>query len=410
VAGKEKISFVEGLSKLQRVELDSCSRCSECLKWCPVYEALQIKEITTPEKITAYRQFHYNLSGLKSLFLGGKEPTKEELENFRDALYQCTTCGACGESCEVGIWTQKLWPTLRKKMVELGIGPPEPQRTIEGVIKVKHNPYDLPSENRFSWLPKEVTVLEEAEWGYYAGCSGSYVAQPMVAGAVKFLSAAGIPFTMLNQSGREEWCCGFPLYIIGQQDLVKELIEHNLNGYVQQGVKKLIVSCPCCTYMIRNMWPQFYGQELPFTVHHISEIAAPILENQQLSFQGAFRELVTYHDPCYLSRGVRIVQEPRQVLQEVPGLKLVEMERNHHLSHCCGAGGGIRRAYPELSYDIAINTIKKAEATGAKVMAISCPACYERLHLAIKVCNYHTELKIMDLMDIVTQAITPSAG
>jgi heterodisulfide reductase subunit D len=101
-----------------------------------------------------------------------------------------------------------------------------------------------------------------------------------------------------------------------------------------------------------------------------------------------------------LARGIGLVDEPRKLIGILPEAEFIEMERNKRLSKCCGAGGGIRRGFPELSFDMAINLIKDAEKTGARILAISCPACYERLHLAVKERNYKTELRIMDLMQI----------
>ncbi len=132
--GKQQ-SFIEGLTKLHLIELDACTRCSECLKWCPVQEVTENRKISPPEKIRMYRDFIKNTEGLKARLFGPGEVSRQLLEEFAKAVFECTTCGACGEACEVGIFSQRLWPFLRKKMVDMGLGPIGPQANLPKVIK-----------------------------------------------------------------------------------------------------------------------------------------------------------------------------------------------------------------------------------------------------------------------------------
>ncbi|HDO35266.1 MAG TPA: (Fe-S)-binding protein, partial [Nitrospirae bacterium] len=137
----EKTSFVEGLTKRHLIELDACTRCSECLKWCPVQEVTGNRGISPPEKIRMYRDLINNTEGLKARLFGPRKVNRELLEEFAKAVFECTTCGACGESCEVGIFSQRLWPFLRKKMVDMGLGPLGPQANLPKVIERTGNPY-----------------------------------------------------------------------------------------------------------------------------------------------------------------------------------------------------------------------------------------------------------------------------
>lgn len=399
---KKKEPFKDTLTELQLEELDACTRCGVCLNFCPAYDVLRDVSYTTPAKIRDYKSFIKALHGFKARLLGPKPVDREELEHFAEAVYHCTTCGACGEVCEAGIMTQNLWPALRAKMVELGVGPIGPQKLAPQIVKEKHNPYDFPHENRFDWLPDDIKVADKAEIGYYTGCSGAYVAQPMLEGAVRVFNAAGVEFTILNP---EEHCCGFPLFILGYRDDLKELVRHNIDAIAQRGIKHLIVSCPCCTNMVTKYWPAVYGKELPFEIVHIFQFVSELIDDGKLNIRKALPETITYHDPCYLGRGIGLTEEPRKLIRLFPGAKFVEMKRNKEFSKCCGAGGGIRRAYPDMSFDMAINLIKDAENTDAAILAIACPACYERLHLAIKERNYKTDLKIMDLMQITASLL-----
>lgn len=394
-----KVSFVENLTRLQLVSLDACTRCMQCLEWCPVLDVTGDETLTTPEKIRTYGALVRQQHGLGARLLGRPEVPAEVLEKLTEALFTCTTCGRCGEVCPVGINTQRLWPAMRSKMVELGLGPVGEQRAAASIVAEMHNPYERPHEERFAWVPEDVEVAESASIGFFTGCSGAYTAQPMVAGALRGLQAVGLRFTLF----RDEWCCGFPLFIIGELDLVSELIAHNVQGFAARGVKQLVVSCPCCLFMLRENWPAFYGAPLPFEVVHTTQAIAAFVARGGLRLTRRVDATATYHDPCYLSRGVRLTEEPRAVLAQVPGLRLVEMAHNRELSRCCGAGGGIRRAYPELSIEMARLLLRDAEAVGAEILVSDCPACYERLHLALQ--GFDSPVRVMDLMELVAEAL-----
>ncbi len=395
----EEVSFVDNLTKLQLISLDACTRCMGCLEWCPVLDVTGDESLTTPEKIRIYGDLVRGQHGLRAKLLGRPEIPPGVLEKLTEALFTCTTCGRCGEVCPVGINTQRLWPAMRAKMVELGVGPVGGQREVAAIVAEKHNPYDQPHEERFAWVPPEVEIAEEAEVGYFTGCSGAYTAQPMVAGALRVLHATGVPFTLFT----DEWCCGFPLFIIGELEQMQELITHNVEGFAARGVKQLVVSCPCCMFMLRENWPYFYGKELPFEVVHITQVIAQQIDAGRLKLTKNLDATVTYHDPCYLSRGVRLTEEPRKVVAQFPGARVVEMEHNRELSRCCGAGGGIRRAYPELSIAMARNLMRDAEAMGADILILDCPACYERLHLAQE--GFDCQVKLKDLMELTAELL-----
>ncbi len=152
-------------------------------------------------------------------------------------------------------------------------------------------------------------ISESAEIAYYAGCTGAYEAQPMVRGDVLVLDAIGRPFTMLPPE--EEVCCGFPLFITGQFDMLEDLTKRLVDAYKARGVKTLICSCPCCVNIMVRDWPAFYGSDLPFKVRHISQVVSDAIQEKRLVFSKGLQEKIIYHDPCYLSRGVGIIEEPR---------------------------------------------------------------------------------------------------
>ena len=139
-----------------------------------------------------FREFIRSTDGLKARLFGPGEADRKLLEDFTKAVYECTTCGACGQNCPVGIFTQRLWPTLRKEMVKRGLGPIGVQANLPKAIKSSGNPYDKPAADRYRpWFPEQVKVADRADIAYYAGCTGAYEAQPMVRGDVLVLNAIG---------------------------------------------------------------------------------------------------------------------------------------------------------------------------------------------------------------------------
>jgi heterodisulfide reductase subunit D len=394
---EKRYSFTEGLSRRQLIELDACTRCSECLKWCPVQEVTGRREISPPEKIRLYREFIVNTEGLKARLFGGKVD-RRLLEDFVRAVYECTTCGACGEVCEVGIFSQRLWPVLRRKMVEMGLGPIGPQANLPGFVKETGNVYNKPPQERFKpWFPEGVKVHEKAEIGYYAGCTGCYEAQPMVRGDVLVLHAIGYAFTMLPPE--EEVCCGFPLFITGQWELLEDLVKRLVSAYEARGVKLLLSSCPCCVNIMARDWPSLYGKPLPFKIRHISQFVAEAIRSGRLIIKRSLRERIIYHDPCYLSRGVGVIEEPRYVLRSIPFVELIEFERHGLNSRCCGAGGAARKVFHENAIKMGRLTIDEAVEKGADRLILSCPACYSKMHEAME--GYERQIRITDIMELI---------
>jgi heterodisulfide reductase subunit D len=399
---KTKDSFVKCLSRKQLMELEACTQCGECLKYCPIQDVKGDLTISPPEKIRVFREFIKATDGLESLLFGPRDIDHKLLEEFTKAVFECTTCGACGQYCTVGIFSERLWPMLRKEMVRRGLGPIGSQAKIPELIEKTGNPYDKPTEQRFSpWFPEKVKVAENADIAYYAGCTGAYDAQPMVKGDVLILSAIGEPFTMLPPE--EEVCCGFPLFITGQHDMLKDLTRRLVNAYRAKGVKLILCSCPCCVNIMAKDWPLFYGEELPFKIKHITQFVSDAIKRGSLLFKKPLKEKIIYHDPCYLSRGVGVIAEPRFILRNIPEIELIEFERHGLNSRCCGAGGAARKVFEENAIAMGRLTIDEAVEKKAERLILSCPACYEKVNHAMQ--GYNKQIQIADIMELISGLI-----
>jgi len=399
---KNSDSFIKGLTPSQRIEIDACTQCGECLDCCPVQQVTRNPGISPPEKIRMFREFITATDSLKAKFLGAKAVDRKLLEDFTKAVFECTTCGACGQNCTVGINTQRLWPMLRKEMVRRGLGPLGSQKDMPEAIRKTGNPYGKPAVERYRpWFPDGVLVAEKASVAYYAGCTGAYEAQPMVKGDVLVLHAIGEPFTMLPPE--DEVCCGFPLFITGQHDMLEDLVKRLVEAYRARDVKTLVCSCPCCVNIMARDWPLYYGKELPFRIRHITQIVAGAFAAGRLKIEQELKERIIYHDPCYLSRGVGIMEEPRDVLKNIPGIELLEFDHNRLESRCCGAGGAARKVYHENAVAMGRLTIDEAVRKKADKLILSCPACYAKVHEAMQ--DHDTKIPIVDIMELIADLL-----
>ncbi len=374
------------LTKLQIIELYACTRCGECANWCPAVDAYQDNKISPAEKIIKLRRI-----------LEGKDVENEE---FAEAIFNCTTCGRCYEVCPVGIRCHELWPAVRARLLEKGYGPVEKIIELRETIEKLHNPFGLPMEDRNKWIDKDI-FMEKAEIALFIGCELAYRVKPMAIGAVKVLKKSGIKFVLCD----DEWCCGFPLYILGDRsDVLKKEIEHNIQIFERIGVKKVAPYCPCCYAIMKKVWKSFNGDRLPFEVVHILKIIADLVKDGKIKFKKPFYGKVVYHDPCYLSRGWEygnnIIEEPREILRSIRGVELVELPESKKLSRCPGSGGGIRRANPDLSEKMAEQFFDMLRGVDFDVLLTSCPAVNERLNFIMEKKGY--EIRVMDILEFAS--------
>ena len=397
-------NFTDELTPRQILEIDACTGCGECLKHCPVQNVSGVDgnpSISPPEKIRMFRELIRGSEGLKAMLFGPREADRKLLEDFASAVFECTTCGACGENCPVGINTQRLWTTLRKELVEHGLAPLDQLPPWSKSITASGNLYGKPVAERYKpSFPDGIKVVDCADVAYYAGCTPTLVTHPINQGDINVLAAIGEPFCMLPPE--EEVCCGFPLFTNGLDfPLLKDLTKRLVEGFRAKGVKVLIASCPCCVYIMANHWPEFYGKPLPFKIRHISQYALEAIRQGKLKLNKRLDERLIYHDPCYLTRGVGVVEEPREVLRSIPGVKLLEFERHGFNSRCCGVAGALRLLHPQKSTDVANLVIDEAVEKKADRLILSCPACYNSLNVALQGSKNQDKIKITDIMELV---------
>ena len=203
--------------------------------------------------------------------------------------------------------------------------------------------------------------------------------------------------------GTSESCCGESIRKTGDEELFKQLARENINTFINNGVKKILVSSPHCYHTFKNEYPEFMTN---FEIVHISQLLFDLIKEERLDLNKEYTKKITYHDPCYLGRHNGIFDEPREVLRRVKGIELNEMPDSRIDSLCCGGGGG--RVWMETQKGERFSDIRIEQATGvgAEVLVTSCPYCITMLEDSRKTMGFADTIEVKDITEIIEEAIS----
>ena len=236
---------------------------------------------------------------------------------------------------------------------------------------------------------------------YFPGCYLSYDSRlkKVARATVNILNKAGVDFGIL---GTKENCCGESIRKTGNEELFKKLARENIKTWIDNGVKKILVSSPHCYHTFKNEYPEF---NVNFEVVHISEYLFELINEGKLQINKEYEKKVTYHDPCYLGRHNGLYDEPRGVLNKIPGLELNEMAESRENSLCCGMGGGRIWVETQKSDRFANLRLEQAIEVGAEVLVTSCPYCITNFEDSRLVMNYDEVIQVKDITEILQEVI-----
>ena len=322
-----------------------------------------------------------------------------------DELWACTTCMACEEACPVYVEQIRRNVELRRYLVLVETKFTSDIRLAFKNMQNNSNPWGLPRNTRVEWTKdlgiKKYAEETDPELLFWVGCAGSFDArnQKVATTLVKILQACGIRFGIL---GTEEGCCGDSARRMGNEYLFMTLAEGNIETMKGYNVKKILTLCPHCFHTLKHEYPQFGGE---FEVLHYTQFLGDLLSQGKLKLTKPIDKVITYHDSCYLGRGNELYEVPRRIIQSIPGLKLVEMERNRGTSFCCGAGGG--RMWMEEHIGTRINQMRTDHAiqTKADLVGTACPYCLTMLADGIKEKGQEENLAALDLSELVDKSM-----
>lgn len=414
-----------------RWDIVNCERCSMC-KWLHPWSVKSKARARICPSMQKYKYDAYSAQGRFDLARALLEGEVELSSKALEVIYTCTLCGGCDVTCK---FTRDMEPLevlheLRKYAVEQGKGPLPGHMPAVDSIRNNNNPWMQPRTRRGHWARKikvKDITKEKAEVLYFAGCTYAYNAnlQDVARSTLRILQESGVDVGIL---GSGEACCASPVLKVGMEDLFRELAGKNIEMFNSLGVKTVVTSCAGCSGILKSQYPGV--GKINFEVKHSVEYMDQLIQEGKLKFTKENPMKVTWHDPCHLGRGGEpqdlwegrrlkwglsdpprernygshgVFDAPRNILIALPGVELFEMERVREFSWCCGAGGGVRSAFPEFALETALERVEEAKETGAEALVTSCPWCETNLGDAINADG--GKIKMMSLVQLIDLAL-----
>ncbi len=409
---------IDDLSWKSLFDSYTCTHCGRCTNVCPANTTgkildpreiiIQIRERTMEAAPIMLKQkkngddenAEVNLSDedqaiLDKQFVG-------EYESI-EALWQCTTCGACMQECPVMIEHVPAIVGMRRNLVMMEANFPTLLQSAFTNLENNGSPWAFPTAERADWAEgtgvKTAAENPDFEVLFWVGCAGSFDdrAKEISKAFSKLLQLAGVNFAIL---GTEEQCNGDPARRSGNEYLADMLVKANIETMESYNVKKIVTICPHCFNTFKNDYPKFGAK---YEVIHHTEYLLELLNEGKLKIKGNenHRINVVYHDSCYLGRYNNMYKEPRAALGKIPGVKLIEPERTGDKGLCCGAGGGQMFMEETEGKRVNIERTEELLRSGAKTIALNCPFCMTMITDGVKAEDKVEEVNVKDISEIL---------
>ena len=390
-------------TRRQVLELDTCAHCALCSESCPAYaESGDPNHAPGVRSSRAVRLFNKHFD-LRARLFGPRRISEAEVSELADSAFHCTLCGRCMEVCPFGLQTHELWSRVREVVGELG-GTPPTIGMLGGMLEESQNPYGLEPDMRLDWADytdlDEVPEREEAEVAYFVGCTTAFkgVNHEVAFSVASILNRLGEDWTLL---GEDEWCCGSPHLLSGDEEGARVFAEHNVAALESRGVRRVITGCAGCFRVFKWEYPRLLGRVPDFEVVHAVEYLREKLASGELDVEPA-GERVSYHDPCELSRLGGVVDAPREALGYLAG-DFVELPEHGVDVRCCGGGGLLQATDNEMRLAIARVRLEQALELGVEVLTSACPAC--KLAFVDGVRAFDMDIEVLDLMELAARQL-----
>jgi len=383
----------------------SCADCGRCSDNCPsnaVSRPLSPRFLTIKARDYAFQ--HY------PVFTPSKGNGKALVGSIysEDEIWSCTTCGACEAECPLLVEYIDKVVDLRRGLIDDGNVPQSLQKPLKA-LESRGNPYGKLEKKRAEWANapefRQICPLKSLEKSngastlYFVDSITSYDERMQAIGraTARVLQQAGENFGILGAAEKDS---GHEVRRFGEEMLFIALRDHNIEAIKKSRVQRIVTADPHAFNALKH---DYTG--IP-PVEHVSQVIARAVRGGKIKFGPAKHGCVyTYHDPCYLGRHNGVYDEPRGVLDAIPGLKRVEMKRSRDRSFCCGGGGLMLFYEPKEEERMGVKRVRMAAEAGANVIVTACPFCMANIEDAIKVAGLEGEMSAIDLAELVDQQI-----
>ncbi|PIW19814.1 MAG: [Fe-S]-binding protein [Anaerolineae bacterium CG17_big_fil_post_rev_8_21_14_2_50_57_27] len=386
----------------QIMDAYACIMCFRCQEVCPAYGT---GKVLSPAALEINKRYALNYGGMSTL----PETPLTEFAISEEAIWACTSCGACVDICPVNNEPMRDILDIRRSLVLMENTFPKQLETAFRGMERTFNPWNISPAERMKWAEglKVPTVEQNPQPDilWWVGCAPATDAraQKTAQAFAKILDAAGVNFAVL---GQREQCTGDSARRAGNEYLFNELATTNVTMLNEVKPKRIVTTCPHCLHTLKNEYPAFGGN---YEVIHHTQFINELIGSGRLELNpveqgsGGAGEHITFHDPCYLGRHNKVFAEPREVLEAVQ-LNLTEMPRHAAKSFCCGAGGAqMWKEEEHGTQNVNKARFAEAKATGAETLAVGCPFCLTMMNDASKADG--GEVQVKDVAELVAERL-----
>ncbi|WLR41704.1 (Fe-S)-binding protein [Bacillus carboniphilus] len=433
------VGRIEEFRQDQLVDLYACVECGRCTNMCP---ATGTGKMLSPMDLIIKLRDHLTFTGaavtskspwvpamafsntqgnqIAKMSAASQEAAATSMYNpsligeviTEEEIWACTTCRNCEDQCPVmNEHVDKIIDLRRYLVLTEGKMDPDAQRAMQNIER-QGNPWGLNRKERETWREAREDVHvptvkelkksgEEFDYLFWVGSMGSYDnrSQKIALSFAKLLNEAGVKFAIL---GNKEKNSGDTPRRLGNEFLFQELATKNIEEFEKNGVKKIITTDPHAYNIFKNEYPDF---GLEAEVYHHTELLMDLVKEGKLKPNHEVNETITFHDSCYLGRYNEVYDPPREILKAIPGVKLVEMDRNRETGMCCGAGGGLMWMEEDTGSRVNVSRTEQALEVNPTVISSGCPYCLTMLSDGTKAKEVEEKVGTYDVAELLEKSI-----